>query len=483
MKRLVSEYRRRTGARTLFALLLLSLTVGMSVLLLHPLLGDAGRPDQTRAPVPEGGLTISFGAGRAPLTRTMTLQSQVMKGRAHSPSAFLIRLESDLVDAETGRQFPAQQVTVAASEVAGEVLALTVSADPWSPERVAAGIYRGRIAVINDDSRAVVPLVLVTTDRSGASAWLAFLILVAGASAGLLIKWIAERLTPHAMIYRRLAALHRSVGWDSDGRHLPIAARLRVEELQDVIARQDFGRAEQLFTELETKRELLASMSSGFSVLYDLLSAQARAINTRREPVPRNVIVRVDSVLDECHRRLRLAQAAPWLEEAEQTVKDLDTVRLNFVTASQVITSFLNLPNEATLRNAIDLLQRGEYDGAAMAYDRFLQSGTVETSESVEPARSKLRRSVRLTRAEEPPLSPWFRLARPIAGAASVLVVALVGLKMQYLDSQLFQGDLTAWVTLGLWGFVIELSGTSVIEVVSRLGSHGTGHVAPATRV
>ncbi|MFD0973158.1 hypothetical protein [Plantactinospora endophytica] len=419
---------------------------------------------------------ISFGAGRTPLTRTMTVRPPIGKIAVNPAGAFLVHLESDLTDLGTGRQFPAQQLTVAASEISPGVLVLTVSADPWSPEQVPAGDFRGSIRVSKDGAQVDVPVVLRVDERGSWSALFAVLILVAGAAAGLLIKWITERLTPQAMIYRRLASLRRAVGWGSDGRNLPVTARLQMEELQDVIARHDYGRAEQLFTDLEKEREHLASMVNRFVVLDNTLSAQAETVTAHPKPITRNVLARVDAILDECHRRLQLAKDAPWPDRADEVARDLDTLRLNFITASQVITSYLELPNEATLRTAVDLLQRGEYDDAAREYDRFLQAGTVEANTAAEPRKSRRPRPTRAPRAEEPGLAPWFRAARPIAGMASVLVVALVGLKLQYLGNQSFQGDLTAWLTLGLWGFVVELSGTSVIEVVSRLSAgHGSG--------
>ncbi|MFG1892330.1 hypothetical protein ACGFIR_31285 [Micromonospora sp. NPDC049051] len=467
--------RRRISWRVLPVLLLIGAAIGVSALLEAPSTADAG-PDRARAEVPKGTLMISFGAGRTPLTRTMTVRPPIREIAANPRGAFVARLEADLTDPGTSRQFPAQQVTVAVSEISPGVLALTVSADPWSPERVPAGDFRGSIRVSKDDAQVDVPVVLRVDERSGWSALSAFFILVAGAAAGLLIKWITERLTPQAMIYRRLASLRRAVGWGSDGRNLPVAARLQMEELQDVIARHDYGRAEQLFTDLEKERERLASMASRFVVLDNTLSAQAEAVNAHPKSITRNVLARVDAVLDECHRRLQLAKDAPWPDRADEIARDLDTLRLNFITASQVITSYLELPNEATLRTAVDLLQRGEYDGAAQEYDRFLQAGTVETGTVAEAGKSRRPRPTRAPRAEEPGLAPWFRAARPIAGMASVLVVALVGLKLQYLGNQSFQGDLTAWLTLGLWGFVVELSGTSVIEVVSRLSTgHGSG--------
>jgi len=214
-------------------------------------------------------------------------------------------------------------------------------------------------------------------------------------------------------------------------------------------------------------------------MVYDLLTAQALAIEARSQSVSRAVLARADAILDDCHRRLRLAQNAPWPDEDGQTAKELDTIRQHLVLSGQVLASFLSSPNEQTLRTAMDLLQRGDFDEAAAEYDRFVQSGAKEVGEAAEPLRGRVRRSVRIGRGDKILIRPWHRLARPIVGAASVLVVALVGLKLQYLDNQTFQGDLAAWVWLGLWGFMVELSGSAVVDVAAQLAPGRAGRVPP----
>ena len=55
-------------------------------------------------------------------------------------------------------------------------------------------------------------------------------------------------------------------------------------------------------------------------------------------------------------------------------------------------------------------------------------------------------------RQDDHPVGFVFRQARAIAGVTSVLVVALVGLKIEYLDNQGFKGDLADWLGLGIMG-------------------------------
>jgi hypothetical protein len=65
-----------------------------------------------------------------------------------------------------------------------------------------------------------------------------------------------------------------------------------------------------------------------------------------------------------------------------------------------------------------------------------------------------------------------------MAGAASVLVVATVGLQIQYMNSTSFTGSLSDWLTLLLWAAIVELSGVSLLDVVGRLSG---GRTAPRT--
>lgn len=59
------------------------------------------------------------------------------------------------------------------------------------------------------------------------------------------------------------------------------------------------------------------------------------------------------------------------------------------------------------------------------------------------------------------------------AALASVLVVGLVGLKLEYLEEPSFHSHMGDWLTLFLWAAVVELSGVSVLDVVGRLGASG----------
>ncbi len=76
-------------------------------------------------------------------------------------------------------------------------------------------------------------------------------------------------------------------------------------------------------------------------------------------------------------------------------------------------------------------------------------------------------------------LTEWMtERPRAMVGAASVIVVSIVGLQVQYMDSTTFTGSLSDWLTLLLWAAVIELSGVSLLDVVGRLGG---ARAAPRT--
>lgn len=60
-----------------------------------------------------------------------------------------------------------------------------------------------------------------------------------------------------------------------------------------------------------------------------------------------------------------------------------------------------------------------------------------------------------------------------------MLVVSVVGLQLQYLDSSGFSGSLGDWLGLVPWSAAVELSGVSVLDVLGRLGG-GARPVSPA---
>jgi len=71
-------------------------------------------------------------------------------------------------------------------------------------------------------------------------------------------------------------------------------------------------------------------------------------------------------------------------------------------------------------------------------------------------------------------LVPWMaRRPRVFAAAASVFVVTLAGLQLQYLYASDFAGELGDWLGLLLWAAVVELSGVRIrcaLDVFGRLG-------------
>jgi hypothetical protein len=478
--------RRRRWMASLTLLLLITYTV-----IALRLLTDVFRPT---APVsmPPGAVAVAFGKGRDTATRTAVVPWKASSASS-AGQAITVHLDSDLANDDSSAQFPAHQVTISGNQISTTSVALSISANPWVPERVPAGTYDSVLIVTDGSTTRSIPFVIVLPARGGQWATLAFLLLFTGAGLGLTVKWITERLTPQAMTYRRLAALRRAIGWGDDGRSVALEDRLAMEELGDLIARQEHGKAEQLFGQLESRRAEVAIRTSQFSVLYDQLDAQAEAIGSVQNKLKLEDLARVDAALDEEYRCLMVAQSASQqLDISGQPCEALDpkALRDHFIVASQVIAEYLARPDDEHLLQAVDSLRSGDYATAKESYNQCSK----ETPSA--PAKNDFRRPVETLFAfrsargqgQAADVSLHFRLARPIAGVASVLVVSLVGLKSQYLDQPSFTGDLSAWLALGLWGLVVELSGVSVVDVLSRLsGPTGVGstpaNTSPTTRV
>jgi hypothetical protein len=139
----------------------------------------------------------------------------------------------------------------------------------------------------------------------------------------------------------------------------------------------------------------------------------------------------------------------------------------------------------------LDLFRKGEFEEAAEQY-RFPPPAVEGDEQADEGPPRKPRRRFRaysdgmflpFPRPGQSGLVSWMaERPRWFAGMASVFVVSLVGLQLQYLDVDDFGGGLGHWLELLLWAAVVELSGVSVLDVLSRLGGGGAAQEPGARR-
>jgi hypothetical protein len=431
-------------------------------------------------------IVLSFGFDRDPITREYTTAIDAPAG-AEEQEAIAVRFRSDLRSAERSSQFPTSQITIGVTRLAGDRVNLALTANPWSPETVPSGVYGGTVEINNAGTITAVPVQVVLEGRDRVWALLAALLLIAGSVLGLLVKWITESLTPRAGMMRRLANLRRAIGYGEDGTNLPVAVRMDVDDLQDRIELQDFARAEELFKKFDVNRLKLADISSRFDVLYDQLAEQSRVVDRTVAGLGRDDDLLLNGMLDAQYRSLLELQGAPWPDHEKEIISATTQLRTQFGVAANAVLAYLKNRPDRDLRRVLSTFQEGNFEQAVEDYRRYqeqrLQMAVSDADEAREVAQgsagqessSSIAGSYKQGVRDPEALSWIFRNARPIAAFASVIVVSLVGLKMEYLEKQSFDGSLGAWLTLGLWALVVELSGLSVLDVVGRLGGNAVG--------
>jgi hypothetical protein len=330
---------------------------------------------------------------------------------------------------------------------------------------------------------------------------------------------------------RRLAGLKTVIGYDEDIDTLPVTDRLAIRDLEDQINRQDYAAVDKSFNAFENDKEFLALISSRVRLLLRQLLDQRTMLRHARRSEDEFLL---HAVIDSEYRRLQeiLGERETGSDETQDgtgiapsdgvqrppsqsqqeakrliyngIIKRIRTLSKQVGKATNLMDDFLARPEDRELRAALYRIRAGGFDKVDEIHDHFhpeplpippggpgsssegpLAAGNRQSTEM--HWRTRLGKRIKnwskwfphpeAVNGRGPRISALFRYARPIAGIASVVVVSLVGMKLQYLDNQTFSGGLTSWLGLTLWAATVELSGVSVLEVLGRLGSGG----APAT--
>lgn len=277
---------------------------------------------------------------------------------------------------------------------------------------------------------------------------------------------------------------------------LPVLAAVELDEIDDRIRRQDSD------DDLEKAFEpLLNNVRSLLSFATAIRGAQ-REIESQVDYLGEDAgddelvrdIVRAEST---CIERLK-ARDWPW-EQPAKAVSDAQMLADHCRIATLALGD-VDSDGKPTAPNVLSLFRQGNFEAAAAQYQEPPGSEPAPGGET-SPVKRQLRRGFGYFRPtfasafhrRRGGVVPWMtRRPRTFAGAASVVVVAIVGLQLRYLGSETFSGDLGDWLALVLWAIVVELSGVSVLDVLGRLGnsnvrpafagsgSLGNGHTKPA---
>jgi len=305
----------------------------------------------------------------------------------------------------------------------------------------------------------------------------AFLVVSIGALIGLLVKYITERLTPQAALVRRLGALKRSIGYIDQGSTVPVTVRVRIEDLEDNIARSEYAKVEESFVGFDQEKAKIAAVSQQFGNLLDQLDRQRISLEkaTHLSPADRRLL---ESTLEAEFRLIQTALFRPWPDQEQYIIRDGQETQLKMDVAEHSIEKFLRNPSDSH-RRPLYGYQRGLFPTEPETYPSEQDVDQTRDEGSAKKTKQMRDESRIFAFGDLQPISPIFRHARTIAAFASVIVVSIAGLKSQYLDAQDFNGAVSDWFKLLIWGLVVELSGVSVLDVLGRLTNTP---VTPATR-
>ena len=425
--------------------------------------------------LPADTLIADFGLQRDNLTRSILVSTGTTAVSA--PTTLTAKLSSDLLAYPRLAQFPADQITLTATPAGPAQIQIVAILNPVNPYRVGDGLFKGTISVYTGSKILHVPIAAYLEPKSGFRALLAFLLLLLGAIFGLSVKWVTEALSSLAAARWRFNAIFQVLAGHRGG--LPTSVEDQLTEIGNRIKRQDLSDLDELFKPLESARGPLREFSDNIGNINDDISRQeglAFRRDFRRLPI--------DDVVLEERRHVRVLRGREWpwknvqdvLDEAKQLgeyVKDatkamnqgrLDVLRLyqdgNFVEAYKLSSTPPLKPQDS--RKDGERLDAEQSQPSADWIDYSIVAG--------EPSYI----SRWLMRRDSRGIIQWMtERPRTLAAIASILVVAIVGLQLQYLNSTSFDGSLAQWLSLLLWAAIIELSGVSVLDVVGRLSGSG----------
>ena len=481
---------RRAGKRVFALLVLLLIVAGVVVLgITQRLPGQSAYSGPPVSSFPPGTLIVNFGLNRSSLTRSIVVSSGSTLSPA--PSVLVARVASDLVQATGAKQFPADQITLTATPVGAQSVQIVATLSPMNPEKVGDGLFTGKIEVYTGSKTLVVPLAVYLTPKSGFRAVLAFSLLLLGAALGLSVKWITEALSDLSAAHRRFDRLRSSLG---DLKNLPDDAAARLDEISDRIKSQDIGQLEESFRQLEKDRRPLRYFCMTIGQVNYRIQKQKQILEQESDSRKVAVAGQGAIIVDRERMKVRELQATKWPWEAAESEETILKKALELSRQSLIISNVLNEPGR--FPEVLYKFQCDEFDEAEKEYLRTNRpEADRESAMPIQAASPKAAARSRKPRARHftvPPraqrrgllrgdktLTEWMtERPRAMVGAASVIVVSIVGLQVQYMDSTTFTGSLSDWLTLLLWAAVIELSGVSLLDVVGRLGGAKT---APRT--
>jgi hypothetical protein len=402
------------------------------------------------------------------------------------PQVQSVGIAEDLPRDGGGGQFPANQISLTATNVGREGLLISVTADPSTPHQVLDGNYSGVIVVDRAGLRhpLEVQLHALLDKRTGKTSERAIAALLLGALLGGGIKWLDTVFTPMALLRRRQ---HRLRAWLVRRRsNLPEGAVSAYDDATGALRNLDTYGVEATLGQLSTAEPELLAFAYARDVIRREIAEQQRLLAHATAALPdvANAIATEQAYSDDLVHR-------PWPWEATTNVR---TGYLQALEHARALTAALRLAalnsaDAATVAAANTLARQIVVAGSAgleqpLPPTEPVPPGTVQASRPVEVA--KPRAIAEPETLAEPPRN-FALLALDniwwISLVITAAVVTFVGYQTQFLNNKDFDGSLTNYVQLFGWALALQIAGTTIIQVTAGLtsaGAAGSGTTAPA---
>jgi hypothetical protein len=371
------------------------------------------------------------------------------------------------------------------------LLRLVVRVDP---NVASPGEYKGVLPIIAG-GRVLEKVELTAKVRSQVvSAWwtdvLAAALILLGAAAGALLKWLSEtgaRLQALENRYERVLAV---IGPS----RLPKGLRGLLVSIQQALDALDAAHAERQLAQVESQLDAVILAISDVERLSALIAIERRKIDRLSDQDVDRLLGITDSLVQKLDEALDRSWPDP-AKHVEDRATLVDEIRL----FTAFLAAFSDTGDRDALRPVIGDFERGDMTAARK---RMENVAAVEPGLLVIPASREgliaagalvavgtgvqLARRWGRRRRQEPSAVPGdlaagaepprrrgavarfaVRYTGSIAGAIIAVAVTLVGLTLLYFPNETF-GSALDWLTLILWGFGVQLGGFSLAQLGGR---------------
>jgi hypothetical protein len=404
--------------------------------------------------------------------------SDVNNDERNRPRVLSAYLEADLSELHhAGAQFPADQIKVTAANVGNTGLLVSVIADPLGGHEVPSGHYSGSILVERAlGTPIILPIQVDLTDRGSWVSVAVILVLLAGALVGALIKWMNDTFTPVAALRRRLVRLDRWFRWNRSS--LPEGAQRQLQEIDSAVAAFDAVDVDPRIAQVSGDLKDLSAFADGIEGLQHEIGIQRHGLTAVSSPLSGEDALGVERDF------IEYMQSLPWpcdSNEWNDRLERLKAAASNFRVLTTAIVRHARRPDDTRVRGTLDALltavaildpkQLGEADAVVEPSD----VEGIDSRSRVGEKPIDLPNPLRMT-TRRPPRRPseWvLDHAAMIMSMLGALLIAFVGYQTQFLNDKSFEGSIADYVQLAAWALALQISGTTVVQLVGRLTTSG----------